>query len=178
MATTNEMRTLLEIKAQLSEINTSGVALKALNDINALANASKAELQAKTKEYLGALTKNSKRLLKYVVDDGFVASYQEVKRSIIDDSIVKYGDVYIKGVKAPLQQNGEFIEVYGGINSYYAVPKVGNFLITWGKNSQGCCGANHTRAITYFHRIDFQARVKKNRSFFKLHHKRQCPCLA
>ena len=159
MATTNEMRTLLEIKAQLSEINTSGVALKALNDINALANASKAELQAKTKEYLGALTKNSKRLLKYVVDDGFVASYQEVKRSIIDDSIVKYGDVYIKGVKVSLHQNAEFIEVYGGINSYYAVPKTGNFIYVWGKNSQGCCGAGHTRAIMNPSFIEFQARV-------------------
>lgn len=82
-----------------------------------------------------------------------------------EGEIMVYGDILMRGhslsnitsgssrthsatfTRICLPQDIEFIEVFGGHNVFYALPKEGNFLYAWGVNSSGCAGSGNTTNI-------------------------------
>lgn len=106
-------------------------------------------------------------------------AYQEVFLNA-NDEIAKYGDIFFNGHAASNRISGcgritntssftrvalpsdiEFIEVFGGHTTFYALPKEGNFIYVWGMNVCGCAGVGHTNQIPIPIKVDFEARVKK-----------------
>ncbi|TLD80177.1 hypothetical protein LS68_008135 [Helicobacter sp. MIT 05-5293] len=82
-----------------------------------------------------------------------------------EGEIVHYGDVLMRGhslsnvtsgasrthyagfTRICLPKDIEFIEVFGGHNVFYALPKEGNFIYAWGVNTSGCAGSGNTNNI-------------------------------
>ena len=94
-------------------------------------------------------------------------------------NIIRYGDVLMKGhslnditsgaarshsdsfTRVMLPSNIEFVEVFGGHNVFFALPKEGNYLYAWGVNTSGCAGNGTTDDITLPQKIDLTFRPKK-----------------
>lgn len=104
-------------------------------------------------------------------------AFQELFKNSKDE-IVKYGDIFFLGVdntvingggkstqeslapsRVALPHNIEFIEVFGGDENFFALPKEGNFLYAWGSNNSGCLGVGHTNPTSIPVRIETPARV-------------------
>ena len=121
--------------------------------------------------------KKSYRLLKYV----HLYNCLMVQEVYVDNNnnIVKYGKVLHRGhslsnitsgagrthyngwSEVALPSDIEFIEIYGGHNVFYALPKEGNFLYVWGVNSSGCAGSGDTNNIEIPKKIALNFRPKK-----------------
>lgn len=170
------MELLLEIKTEVKEIKKDGANLKEhIQILECYTNECKKELSAliDSNGY-----KKSIRLLHNIhLYRSF--AYQEVLLNA-NDEIVKYGDIFFNGHAASNRISGcgrirnassftrvalpsdiEFIEVFGGHTTFYALPKEGNFIYVWGMNVCGCAGVGHTREIPIPIKVDFEARVKK-----------------
>ena len=171
------MELLLEIKTEVKEIKKDGANLKEhIEILESYTNECKKELSALIDSNKGY--KKSIRLLHNIhLYRNF--AYQEVFLNA-NDEIVKYGDIFFNGHAASNRISGcgritnassftrvalpsdiEFIEVFGGHTTFYALPKEGNFIYVWGMNVCGCAGVGHTREIPIPIKVDFEARVKK-----------------
>lgn len=171
------MELLQEIKTEVLELSNNNNTLQ--EDIQIL-DAFSDECKRDIKESvlaLGLKPTKSLRLLKNLHLYRSLA-FQEV---FLDSNgeITQYGGVFMNGLASSLNVNGsgrsvnspsfsrvalpqdiEFIEVFGGHTTFYALPKEGNFIYVWGSNASGCAGAGHTNAIPLPIKIDFPARVK------------------
>ena len=96
-----------------------------------------------------------------------------------DGTIVKYGDVLMRGhslsnitsgagrthfsgfTRVCLPSDIEFIEVFGGHNVFYALPKEGNYLYVWGVNTSGCAGTGNTNNIPIPTKVELSFRPLK-----------------
>ena len=96
-----------------------------------------------------------------------------------DGTIVKYGDVLMRGhslsnitsgagrthfsgfTSVCLPSDIEFIDVFGGHNVFYALPKEGNYLYVWGVNTSGCAGTGNTNNIPIPTKVELSFRPLK-----------------
>ncbi|TLD81308.1 RCC1 domain-containing protein [Helicobacter trogontum] len=171
------MELLQEIKEEVLELSNNNNGLK--EDVQIL-HAFSEECKRDIKESvlaLGLKPTKSLRLLKNIHLYRSLA-FQEI---FLDSNgeITQYGGVFMNGHASSLQSNGsgrntntphfsrvalpqdiEFIEVFGGHTTFYALPKEGNFIYVWGSNASGCAGVGHTNAIPLPIKVDFPARIK------------------
>lgn len=95
------------------------------------------------------------------------------------DEIVRFGDILVRGysmsnitagcarshyagfTRVALPRDIEFIEVFGGHNAFYALPKEGNYLYVWGVNTSGCAGSGDTNNVPLPIKIELTFRPKK-----------------
>lgn len=155
--------------------------------LNIQANAL-AELGKNIKNELLSITQNqdiykkSYRLLKQV----HLYRSLMVQEILLDNTgdIVHYGDILMRGhslsnitsgasrshsttfTRVCLPQDIEFIEVFGGFNVFYALPKEGNFIYAWGVNTSGCAGSGNTNNIPIPIKIELGFRPVKILSGF------------
>ncbi|MCX2717805.1 hypothetical protein OQH61_08680 [Helicobacter sp. MIT 21-1697] len=176
MEQTQQMQTLLEIKAELGELAKLDFDLKEpLQVLNTHADSLKEEVEANITHALREVNIHSKRLLSMHLYRAL--AYQDIITNIKGE-VLFYGDVYMQGLsvnnntgsgrangavfsRVPLPCDIEFIEVFGGHTTFYALPKEGNFLYVWGSNVEGSAGVGNTTALTLPVRVDFPARVLK-----------------
>ena len=171
------MDLLLEIKTEVKEIKKDGANLKEHTKIlESYTNKCKREIISLIDSSKGY--KKSIRLL-HNIHTWRSFAYQEVLLNASDE-IIKYGGIFFNGHAASNRISGcgritnsssftrvalpsdiEFIEVFGGHTTFYALPKEGNFIYVWGMNVNGCAGVGHTQEIPIPIRVDFEARVKK-----------------
>lgn len=178
MANIEEITLLQEIQEELREIRQNSnfdVEVKALSALGESLALELNEVVKNAKEELTNTTlRKAKRLLQVHLKQALM--YQEVS---VDENgnRVSYGDVYMQGLsnnntgsgrasaaffsRVALPCDIEFIEVFGGHTTFYALPKEGNFLYVWGANVEGCAGVGHTNALLLPVRVDFPARVVK-----------------
>ncbi|WP_394908915.1 RCC1 domain-containing protein [uncultured Helicobacter sp.] len=96
-----------------------------------------------------------------------------------DGQIIKYGDVFMRGhslsnitsgagrthftgfTRVCLPSEEEFIDVFGGHNVFYALPKEGNYLYVWGVNTSGCAGTGDTNNIPTPVKVELSFRPSK-----------------
>lgn len=155
-------------KDSTSELNAQAQAIKTLGE------SIKSEIAASRPS---GIFKKSYRLLKHV----HLYRSIMVQEVLLDsnDEVVFYGDVLMRGhslsgigsgsargnyagfSRVALPRDIEFIEVYGGFNVFYALPKEGNYLYVWGVNSSGCAGSGNTANIPIPIKIDLNFRPKK-----------------
>ena len=176
---TQQMQTLLEIKAELNKLSSLDYSLEQpLQILNHHADMHKSEIDTHINTLNTALRDiniRSKRLLSMHLYRSL--AYQDIIKNTKGE-VICYGDVYMKGLsvnnntgsgranaaffsRVGLPSDIEFIEVFGGYTTFYALPKEGNFLYVWGANVQGCAGVGHTNALSLPVRVDFPSRVVK-----------------
>lgn len=96
-----------------------------------------------------------------------------------EGTIIKYGDVLMRGhslgnitsgagrthfsgfTRVCLPSEEEFIDVFGGHNVFYALPKEGNYLYVWGVNTSGCAGTGNTNHIPIPTKVELPFRPAK-----------------
>lgn len=160
------MELLLEIKTEVKEIKKDGANLKEhIEILESYTNKCKREIISLIDSNKGY--KKSIRLLHNIhLYRSF--AYQEVLLNA-NDEIVKYGDIFFNGHAASNRISGcgritnassftrvalpsdiEFIEVFGGHTTFYALPKEGNFIYVWGMNVCGCAGVGHTNIMAIY----------------------------
>lgn len=170
---TEEMRLLQEIAQEVLELKKESGLKAEIQALNTYAQELRGELRDSLKDIKKSAIK-AKRLLKVHLKNALM--YQEVYKSP-DGEILFYGDVYMQGLSANNTGSGrgnlaewtrvalpsdiEFIEVFGGHTTFYALPREGNFLYVWGANVEGCAGAGHTQVIPLPIKIELSARVVK-----------------
>ena len=103
-----------------------------------------------------------------------------IQEILVNESgdIMHYGDILMRGHSLSDITSGsgrthasqftrvalpdiEFIDVFGGHNVFYALPKDGNFLYVWGVNTSGCAGTGNTDNIPIPTRVSLNFRPKK-----------------
>lgn len=171
---------LAEIKAEVQKINAlaEGIDLKEQASILVALNTTlQEELKACAKSLLPSIARKSYRLLKNV------HLYRQIMVQVVykdqNGEIVSYGDVLAQGhsmdtitagsaradstefSRVALPSDIEFIDVFGGHNVFYALPKEGNFLYVWGINTSGCAGFGNTENIAIPARLELSFRPKK-----------------
>lgn len=169
------MELLQEIKEEVLELSKANSLEENIKVLDIYTQKCKDDLSQKAQQ-MGLKLRKSVRLLKNIHLHRSLA-YQEV---FVDeeDNIVKYGDIYIKGrvshfsgaglsqsnsffSRVALPSNIEFVEIFGGFSTFYALPKEGNFIYVWGKNANGCAGVGHTNPINIPRRVEMKSRVIK-----------------
>ncbi len=155
-------------KDSTSELNAQAEAIKTLGE------SIKSEIAASRPS---GIFKKSYRLLKNV----HLYRSLMVQEVLLDsnDEVVFYGDVLMRGhslsnmssgsarsnyagfTRVALPRDTEFIEVYGGHNVFYALPKEGNYLYVWGVNNSGCAGSGNTANIPIPTKIELSFRPAK-----------------
>lgn len=173
---TEQMQTLLEIKKQVCRL--SAIDFDISTQLEALDTHTQI-LKETLREEIDASnahnqTFKAKRLLKHCHMYRSIA-YQEVKVNVKGD-IVRYGDVYFQGLgkyaganrgdtphftRVCLPSHIEFVEVYGGYMTFYALPKEGDFIYVWGLNSKGEAGVGNTSEVILPTRVDLPSRPIK-----------------
>ena len=172
------MELLCEIKTEVLEISNTKDSLKEkLQILEAFTKECKEDIAEQAQKHK-LLTKKKIRLLKNLHLYRSLG-YQEI---FVDskDTIIKYGAIFMNGHGSTYNFNGssrtqnsttfsqvmlpsdvEFIEVFGGPSTFYAIPKEGNFLYVWGTNVCGCAGVGHTQTISIPIKVDMPSRVLK-----------------
>ena len=115
----------------------------------------------------------------------YMWAYQEVERKVSDNSIVKYGDIFLQGyaenttvtmgvalekfslpVRLPFPFGEEIIKIEGGRQrtsnyaSFVALPKGKNYVYVWGYNTYGRLGTGNTSNQVTIRRIELPGVVK------------------
>lgn len=156
-----DMQVLLEIKNEVRKLNALSDGIEDnVKTLNAHTDELKKELDDVFNANTQGMVKTTKRLLKPHLYRALM--YQEVIKKP-DGEILSYGDIYMQGYslnntganrasmsefsRVALPSDVEFIDVFGGHTTFYALPKEGNSLYVWGANPQGCAGVGHTNAI-------------------------------
>ena len=172
------MELLCEIKTEVLEISNTKDNLKEnIQVLEAFTKECKEDIAEQAQKHK-LLTKKKIRLLKNLHLYRSLA-YQEI---FVDskDTIIKYGAIFMNGHGSTYNFNGssrtqnsttfsqvmlpsdvEFIEVFGGPSTFYALPREGNFLYVWGTNVCGCAGVGHTQAISIPIKVAMPSRVLK-----------------
>lgn len=161
-------KTLNNISSVLGEINADRIDTSVWTGaLDSYAEAIKTELSSMSDEVLAQIgVKRQKRLVKNMRLYRMLA-YQEIYVNIKTKAIVKYGDLYTRGLslndatagcnrsatafftRVALPKEIEFENFYGGHSGFYAQPKKGqkynnestdNHLWVWGVNTNGCLG--------------------------------------
>ncbi|MBR2112589.1 MAG: hypothetical protein IJ950_06665 [Helicobacter sp.] len=96
-----------------------------------------------------------------------------------EGTIIKYGDILMRGhslsnitsgagrthfsgfTRVCLPSEEEFIDVFGGHNVFYALPKEGNYLYVWGVNTSGCAGTGNANNIPIPTKVELPFRPAK-----------------
>lgn len=174
MPNIEEITLLQEIQEEVRELKKADTFESEARALKTLGENLSKELNAIVKEEIRSRTKQAKRLLKVHLKQALM--YQEV---FVEENgeIVFFGDVYMQGLsqnntgsgrthlahftRVSLPSDIEFIEVFGGHTTFYALPKEGNFLYVWGANVEGCAGAGHTQVIPMPIKVELPARVVK-----------------
>lgn len=172
----NTLLTRLELLSKEVESISAQQEISAILEMIESAGAlKKAEIEALAKKFALPYTKKSWRLLKEVKLYRMVMVQEVYKNK--EGEIVKYGDILTRGAntannagtprgalarfsRVHLPEDVEFIEVFGGIHTFFALPKEGKSLYAWGANYYGSAGAGHTEQLPLPVKIDFGARVK------------------
>lgn len=173
----NAMELLVEIKNEVKEIKQtdSGSLKDNIKALEAYTQECKKEIGSLLE---GVANKKSIRLLHNLHLYRSLA-YQEISINA-NGEIVKYGDIFFNGhttdnkisgcgrgvntsafSRVALPHDIEFIEVFGGHTTFYALPKTGNFIYVWGMNASGCAGVGHTDQIPFPIKVEFESRVVK-----------------
>ena len=174
MGNIEEITLLQEIQEEVREIRQVSGFDAEVRALNTLSQNLAQELNNIAKEAKKENLIKEKRLLQVHLKQALM--YQEVYVDK-DGKIVSYGDVYMQGLsqnntgsgrthlgsftRVALPSDIEFVEVFGGHTTFYALPKEGNFLYVWGANVEGCAGAGHTQVIPMPVRVEMPARVVK-----------------
>lgn len=115
----------------------------------------------------------------------YMWAYQEVERKVSDNSIVKYGDIFLHGyaenttvtmgvtlekfslpVRLPFPFGEEIVKISGGLQrtsnyaSFIAMPKGKNYVYVWGYNGQGRLGTGNTTNQVTIRRVELPGIVK------------------
>ncbi|WP_169785069.1 hypothetical protein [Campylobacter curvus] len=146
---------------------------------------SKSEADTKFEPKTNKETYKGIRLFDRLQSVAYLAFYQEVERRISDDEIVKYGDIYIQGIKnndymipfttnmnktsnwirLPFPFGEEIVDLIGDSGCYSATPiyakvKDKSYIYTWGYNGHGQLGVGHTNAPVKMFKVNFPDKVK------------------
>ena len=176
----NALLTRLELLSkEVESISAQEEIASILEMIEKAGELKKDEIRALAKNFALPYTKKSYRLLKEVQLYRMVMVQEVYKNK--EGEIVRYGDILTRGAntnnnagtprgalarfsRVHLPEDMEFIEVFGGIHTFFALPKEGKSLYAWGANFYGSAGAGHTNTIPIPVKIDFPARVKSVKS--------------
>lgn len=115
----------------------------------------------------------------------YMWAYQEVERKVSDNSIVKYGDIFLQGyaenttvtmgvalekfslpVRLPFPFGEEIVKISGGLQrtsnyaSFIAMPKGKNYVYVWGYNAHGRLGTGNTTNQVTIRRVELPGIVK------------------
>ena len=115
----------------------------------------------------------------------YMWAYQEVERKVSDNSIVKYGDIFLQGyaenttvtmgvalekfslpVRLPFPFGEEIVKISGGLQgtsnyaSFIAMPKGKNYVYVWGYNGYGRLGTGNTTNQVTIRRVELPGIVK------------------